>query len=376
MDVDDRIRDALRRLGPPESPSRWLDRVRRRRNRIRLVRHVQVGTLAITVVAGSLGGVWALNEVFGSRIDRAGRGGGTGEVGFVRTVRACPGDRDEIGPDSELFVASADGTRERTISEHSKHGPDLYRGEQQPDWSPDGFRIAWVDRYLKDLFVTDGEGRHLARLTHGMSVSLPEWSPSGDLIAFSGTDAGGWRSHIYAIDPDGERLIRLTSGEDVTDWSPTWSPDGSRIAFLRSVVIRSVERGTTSIEYGPPSLYVMNRDGGDVREMMAAPDDVEVLNGEWSPDGERFVGEAVVDGNHDIYVIDIAEETLRRLTDDPSEDQSPSWSPDGDRIVFSARVDGQREILVMDADGTSVVRVTDNCWVDYEPTWLPSFAGS
>lgn len=373
MDADDRIRRALERLGDPADPAGWLDRVRRRRNRARLIRRAQTGTLAVVVVAGSVGGFLALNDTFDAGGDRRGAGA-SDEIGFVRTVRACPGHPDKRGPDSELFVVGADGNGERNISDHSMHDERRSRNEQQPDWSPDGSRIAWVDRYLGDLFLTDGEGQDLVRLTHGMNANLPEWSPDGSLIAFAGAPAREFAtaaSHVYVVDPASGSPMPLTSGDDFRDSSPTWSPDGSQIAFLREPIITETSGGVTSINFGPPSLWIMNRDGSQAEELIAAPEDVTVLNGEWSPDGSRFVGEAVVDENHDIYVIDIATQTLARLTDDPTRDQSPSWSPDGTKIVFSAIVDERREIVVMDANGSSRVQVTDNCWVDYEPTWLP-----
>ena len=54
----------------------------------------------------------------------------------------------------------------------------------------------------------------------------------------------------------------------------------------------------------------------------------------------------------DIYVLDVDDGGVTRLTEDPSDDRYPSWSPDGRRITFSSDRDGNPEIYTMSSDGT------------------------
>ena len=111
---------------------------------------------------------------------------------------------------------------------------------------------------------------------------------------------GSGNAEIYVMDADGSNPRRLTNNPD-RDFSPSWSPDGKRIAF------------------------VSNRDGHvHIRGRLT----------------------------YEIYVMDANGENQQNLTNDPSNDRSPSWSPDGKRIVFSSDRDNDRdhniEIYVMD----------------------------
>jgi Tol biopolymer transport system component len=78
------------------------------------------------------------------------------------------------------------------------------------------------------------------------------------------------------------------------------------------------------------------------------------------------------DGNFEIYSMDTDGGAQTRLTENPSEDYSPTWSPDGSRLAFVSTRDGNAEIYVMNADGTSQTRLTNNSSSDISPVWNPN----
>ena len=78
--------------------------------------------------------------------------------------------------------------------------------------------------------------------------------------------------------------------------------------------------------------------------------------------------------NIDVYLLDLPSGRLRRLTNDPADDLSPSWSPDGTRIAFRSDRDGNDEVYVMDADGTHERNLTRDAASDYSPAWSPDGA--
>ena len=182
-------------------------------------------------------------------------------------------------------------------------------------------------------------------------------------------------AEIYVMDTDGGNQRRLTNNRH-DDWSPSWSPDGKRIALV------SDRDGHVHVIPGRPTseIYVMDADGGNQQNLTNNPTDDR--DPSWSPDGKQIVFQSDRDeGDHniEIYVMDADGSNQQNLTNNPTEDYNPSWSPDGKRIVFSARRDGHfenkfgltEEIYVMDVNGGNQQRLTENRKNDWDPSWSP-----
>ena len=148
-------------------------------------------------------------------------------------------------------------------------------------------------------------------------------SPGGR-IAFTSDRDGNW--DIYTMNANGSGVTRLTHNSD-SDGSPSWSPDGRRIAF------RSRRDGDDS------EIYTMNADGSGVARLTHNSD----YDGSpsWSPDGRRIAFTSRMDGDKlDIYTMNADGSGVARLTHNSDFDLSPSWSPDGRRIAFISDRDG------------------------------------
>jgi PGF-pre-PGF domain-containing protein len=205
-----------------------------------------------------------------------------------------------------------------------------------------------------EIYVMNPDGSGQTRLTDNVAGDLdPSWSPDGSRIAFA-----SYRSYrdgnpeIYVMNADGSGQIRLT--DNVAEY-PAWSPDGSRIAFF-------------SNRDGNPEIYVMNADGSG--QINLTNNDTGEWNLSWSPDGSRIAFTAERDGNYEIYVMNADGSGQIRLTED-AYDWKPSWSPDGSRITFVSERDGNPEIYVMNADGSGQTRLTDTYAGDSDPSWSP-----
>lgn len=142
------------------------------------------------------------------------------------------------------------------------------------------------------------------------------------------------------------------------DRSPSWSPDGTRIAFQ-------------SGRDGNHEIYVMQSDGSAQTRITNEPADDGWPS--WSPDGKQIVFCSRRDGNWEIYIMDADGKNIRRKTNHASNDAYPRWSPDGRKIAFSSDREGNWEIYTMDADGgeeKGLVRLTDSPrYQDIRPTW-------
>jgi dipeptidyl aminopeptidase/acylaminoacyl peptidase len=157
----------------------------------------------------------------------------------------------------QIWISQPDGRGARPlVAEHYERGVEEFQFEGNRHWSPDGRRLVYLssrDGY-NHLWVISIDGGEPTALTSGPSVDYdPQWSPVGDRILFvsSRTDVREER-HVWVIDAAGGKPVRLSP--DGFAASPSWSPDGSRIAYLRSsateppeVVVQQAQPGATPV---------------------------------------------------------------------------------------------------------------------------------
>jgi Tol biopolymer transport system component len=207
-------------------------------------------------------------------------------------------------------------------------------------------RIAFNTR--DELWVMDADGsnrRLLDRAPQGFAYA-PTWSPDGTRIAY--TRSIGEVNGIFVLDLTSSRE-RQISPDGV---APEWSPDGSRLAFV-----------------APTELALMSPDGTDVTPLGVRGDCPT-----WSPDGEELAfcapqGEASEET--DLYVTTLDGSRRRRLTRDAGSEDPVAWSPDGERIAFFSRRTTDGDTYLIDVDGSDLVHLTDDPGAQVANAWLP-----
>ena len=231
-----------------------------------------------------------------------------------------------------------------------------------------------------EIYVMNADGGNQRRLTDNLASDYsPSWSPDGKRIAFVSRRDGhvhpirGWpTSEIYVMDADGGNPQNLTN-DPHHDYSPSWSPDGKRIVF-------GSERDRGKDNPHNTEIYVMDAGGKNQRNL--TNNRTEDMYPAWSPDGERIAFSARREGHvvhnlditYEIYVMDADGQNEQRLTKNRNNDWSPSWSPNGEQIAFASDRKGNwenYEIYVMDADGSNQQKLTNHRGYDWFPSWSP-----
>ena len=203
----------------------------------------------------------------------------------------------------------------------------------------------------------DPDGSDVIRLTDDPAGEfMARWSPDGSRIAFvrEGDLRAGSYEAVYTMLPDGTDVRRISSGDGGSDFWPSWSPDGTRVVFA---AIRNEHWGIWSVE----------ADGSNEHMILGGTGAGYVDNPVWSPDGSliAFVGNLAVDDyspEDALYVMRPDGSDIRRLTNQKA--YTPAWSPDGEHVVFSAP-----GLFVMDPDGRSVTAIPTSVGETSLPDW-------
>ena len=216
--------------------------------------------------------------------------------------------------DTEVFIADPTTGDLFNVSRSPK-SEDRY-----PCWSPDGKRICFMsDREgTTNLWVCNADGSKVRRLNRTPDVCyMPSWqkTPRGERIVFG---QHGDKPGLTSIKPDGTDARSLGEGHD-----PTLAPDGKLITY-------------TGHEDGGVTVFVMNHDGTNKRQVVKEISKVGATFPNWSPDSRQLVYSFPVGDALELFIINLDSSGQRQLTtfDGTSVCTPSAWSPDAQWISF------------------------------------------
>ena len=217
--------------------------------------------------------------------------------------------------------------------------------DTDPSWSADGTRIVFVSTREggnQEIWVMDADGSDPQRLTNDARYDAePVFSPDGTRIAFSRHDPDVNEFAVWTMEADGDNpeptsLVQPEPGDPFpgrgTDEGPSWSPDGSKIAFA-------------SKRAGDFDIWVMDADGTDQRPVAIRSGTTE-MRPDWAPDGSALVVAGGPAG-----VLRMALDGTVTVLEADSKAARPSWSPEGGRVVYS----GAEGMTIVDEEGSQLV---------------------
>jgi Tol biopolymer transport system component len=195
----------------------------------------------------------------------------------------------------------------------------------------------------RDIYAINADGTGEQRLTTGAIVDIAVWSPDGTRIAYGRSVGLDGAMDIFTMNADGTNAVNVTNNP-AADNLPSWSPDGRRIAFM------SYRAG------GASQIYAMSADGTGVTQLTTdAQGDNEAPD--WSPDGTRITFMSNRDAGslatiYQVYTMNSDGSAVARVTSELLDAELPTWSPDGSKVLFTSLEGTTRSIVVTAPDGS------------------------
>ncbi len=197
----------------------------------------------------------------------------------------------------------------------------------------------------QDVYSMNADGTDRRRLTSDPAPEFdPTWSPDGSQVAYR-VDVQD-HAEIWVMNADGTDRRKLGDG-----LSPAWAPRDSRIAFADSDGYLSIIRAD-----------------GTGRQRVPGTREGEYPT--WSPDGNRLMFNTATPAGHLMYAVDVDGSDLIDISKVAGEGWQAAWSPDGTRVAFQSRRDGpDGDVYLMEPDGSGVRRLTSDG--GFQPAWSP-----
>ena len=204
------------------------------------------------------------------------------------------------------------------------------------------------------------------------SEQYPQFSPDGKTVVFAWDRGSQSGTHIFTLSVESGELKEITRGE-TNDYAPVWSPDGSKVAFVRNTGERN------------PELWIATRAGAEQRKLAALGNAVTLGDNHpitWTKNPRWLITSSRLDGDGPpaLYLVSASNGAQRRLTSPSLQsagDLSPIVSPDGTRLAFTrASTVARRDIYMLQLTGDlspadDPVRITDLHGVIDTAAWTP-----
>jgi hypothetical protein len=225
--------------------------------------------------------------------------------------------------------------------------PRLYRAAIRVGWEPavrqilrvtsDSLSAQWLAA-IRETYTPVMEGRQrpgeigtrlLEQSEDGDMDLAPALSPDGSHVAFF-TRRGLFNIDLYVADAQTGRIVKKLTGPNTDEHfdalsfinsAGSWSPDGRKLAFV-------------TFHEGDNAIAIFDLERRRIERQIRVESVGALTDPAWGPD-DKIVFSGMAGGISDLYILDLADGRVRRLTNDRYADLQPSWSPDGRRIAFT-----------------------------------------
>jgi len=205
----------------------------------------------------------------------------------------------------------------------------------------------------------DGKGKRVVDIRGNQM--LPTISRQRDKIAFICDASGRTDLFVQSLSPETGKTStpkQIFSYPRSSQGSPTFSPDGSKIAFV-------------SDKDGSPRIYIIPSEAKKTRAtaQLLTKKNKENTCPCWSPDGTKLAYSAKTEGTRQIWIYDFETHEERQLTTGPGNKENPSWAPNSLHLVFNSTDDMYSDLYIVNIYQPDAVKITKGPGKKHYPAW-------
>lgn len=251
---------------------------------------------------------------------------------------------------AESRVAYVQGGKLRVVDSDgaNDHAVTLGGDAMSPQWHPSGRALVYSDfgdagTQIAQVNLQSGRTSLLKATPRGLNIT-PAFTRDGNSIVYG--SGGEQPAELVIASASNKGSARKIGAGNLSEQSsPTFSPDGHRVAFI-------------SPSPKTPQIYTMNVDGSDIQQLTPSVAGVRSYRTgpDWSPDGSKIAYEQQ-NGDFQVWMINVADKKMRRLTS-IGENEDPSWAPDSRHIVLTTTRHRAKYLWVMDTKSGRMRQLT------------------
>ncbi len=263
---------------------------------------------------------------------------------------------------SEITECDTDGENVKILTAENSYCVSPVSIPKNGEFTKDLFLYVSYKTGQPKIFIAskeDGKGKKVVDIRGNQM--LPAISRQRDKIAFICDASGRTDLFVQSIKPETGLTgtpKQIFSYPRSTQASPTFSPDGSKIAFV-------------SDKDGATRIYSISAEVGNKRPtaQMLTKKNRESSCPSWSPDGTKLAYSAKVEGTRQIWIYDFITGEEKQLTSGPGHKENPSWASNSLHIVFNSTDGTYSDLYVVNLNQPNAVKITKGEGKKHYPAW-------